>query len=144
MGCKYLLKRSKNYKPVFYCKLDKRHIDYRIDCENCLKKEYKATKGITTKTNKLKTIEQNRYSILTNKLNECYNCHKHNIKLDLHEVYGGANRIRSMKNGLVVPLCRECHSNEEIISKLRLKCQQEFEKEHTRDEFIQIIGKSYL
>ena len=64
--------------------------------------------------------------------------------MDLHEVYGGSNRKRSIKNGLVVPLCRICHSNEEIIQYLRIKLQKEFEKTHSREDFIKLIGKSYI
>lgn len=63
---------------------------------------------------------------------------------DLHEVYGGSNRKRSIENGLVVPLCRECHEDYEILEWLKRFVQLEFERTHTREEFIQIFGKSYL
>lgn len=98
------------------------------------------------KSSKLAQLEKNRYSIFTDKLNVCYYCHIPNgrVKLDMHEVYGGSNRQRSMKNGLCVPLCRRCHSNEMIIMDLRKWCQREYEKTHTRDEFISLIGRSYI
>ena len=64
--------------------------------------------------------------------------------MDLHEVYGGSNRKRSIKYGLVVPLCRICHGNEKIIQYLRIKIQKEFEDTRTREEFIKLIGKSYI
>jgi hypothetical protein len=57
---------------------------------------------------------------------------------------GGSNRQRSMKYGLCVPLCRECHSLDVVVRDLRVICQRLYEKNHTRDEFISIIGKSYL
>lgn len=144
MYCKNLLKRHRQTKIVFYCKNYKRYIDYKIDCENCLKRNLVRNKGIKNKTNKQKKLENNRFSIFTNNLNRCYYCKIENIDLDLHEVYGGSNRIRSIKNGLVVPLCRNCHSDEKIINKLRKKLQREYEKTHSREDFIRLIGKSYI
>ena len=38
----------------------------------------------------------------------------------------------------------EDDENEEIIKQLRIDVQKEYEKEHTREEFIKIIGKSYI
>lgn len=98
------------------------------------------------KTNKLAKLERDRYSIFTNDFDKCYYCgiHKSLVGLDIHEVYGGANRITSMKNGLCVPLCRKCHQNNFIINDLKKWCQRKYEQEHTRAEFIKMIGKSYL
>lgn len=93
------------------------------------------------KSTKLAKLERNRYSIFTNDYIHCYYCHNFKSKLDIHEVYGGSNRQRSMKYGLCVPLCRACHSNEVVIQDLRKWCQREYEKTHSRMEFIQIIRK---
>ncbi len=104
-------------------------------------------KDMRKKSNKLAKLEHNRYSIFTDNFDKCYYCHiqKWREQIDLHEVYGGSNRQRSMKYGLVVPLCRRCHSNEMIIQDLRKVCQRQYEKEgHSRADFIQLIGKSYL
>lgn len=54
----------------------------------------------------------------------------------VHEVYGGSNRKISIKNGLVVPLCRKCHQDIDIIKYLRKFVQLEYEETHTREEFI--------
>ena len=75
---------------------------------------------------------------------KCDYCHREKKHLDPHEVYGGSNRKRSIRNNFVKMLCRECHSSEEIINQLRMDTQKEFEKTHTREEFIKIIGKSYI
>lgn len=96
------------------------------------------------KSNKLAKLEKNRYSIFTDNYSVCYYCNNHRDQLDMHEVYGGSNRQRSMKYGLCVPLCRRCHSNETIIKDLRIWCQKKYEMDHTRDEFIKLIGKSYI
>jgi hypothetical protein len=95
------------------------------------------------KSNKLAKAERNRYSIYTDDFNHCYYCRKY-VTTDKHEVYGGANRLRSIKNGLVVPLCRTCHSNDEIISILKVECQKIYELNHTREEFIKLIGRNYI
>lgn len=140
MSCKYL---SKALNGKIKCKYYKRYIDYNVDCKNCSNRNLVRNKPIKNKTNKQKQLEKNRYSIFTTNLNKCYYCGKEG-KMELHEVYGGSNRTRSIKNGLVVPLCRICHSNEEIIQYLRIKLQKEFEKTHSREEFIKLIGKNYI
>ena len=107
-------------------------------------------KEVTTikkKSKKLARLEKNRFSIITKDLEHCYICRfqgKKVLRDDLHEVYGAANRKRSILNGLVVPLCRKHHQNEEILSELKVATQQKYEVNHTRDEFIKLIGKSYI
>ena len=71
-----------------------------------------------------------------------------------HEVfYGTANRKQSMKHGLKVRLCDECHEGTSGVhgrdgyslgQELKQKVQELFEQEHTRDEFMAIIGRNYL
>lgn len=98
---------------------------------------------IKKKSNKLAKLERQRDKDLIKK-GKCEYCSKETKKLDPHEVYGGSNRKRSIKNNFVKLLCRKCHSNEEIINQLRIDTQKEYEKKHTREEFIKIIGKSYI
>ena len=74
-----------------------------------------------------------------------YNTHKHHI-------YFGANRKISEKNGFWLYLCanhhnmspESVHHNREMDLTLKMFCQETFEKTHTRDEFRELIGKSYL
>ena len=79
-------------------------------------------------SNKIKTLENKRFSILTNDLSYCYLCGK--PKNHLHEVFFGKNRVNSMKWGCVVPLCAYCHSkvhsNIELDLKLKKLCQKRF------------------
>lgn len=90
-----------------------------------------------------------RYSILNN-LNKCYFCGK--PKQAIHEVYFGKNRQISIKNGFCVGLCNEHHNtsnnsvhmNRAMDLILKKEYQKEYEKTHTRAEFIKLIGKSYL
>lgn len=98
---------------------------------------------IKKKSSKLAKLERDRDKDII-KSGKCEFCHKERKHLDPHEVYGGCNRKRSIKNNFVKLLCRRCHSNEEILKILKINTQKEFEKEHTREEFIKLIGKSYL
>ena len=98
---------------------------------------------IKKKSNKLAKLERQRDKDIV-KEGICHFCGKYSKYLDPHEVYGGSNRQRSIKNKFIKVLCRKCHSNEEIINQLRIDTQKEYEKKHTREEFIKIIGKSYI
>lgn len=98
---------------------------------------------IKQKSNKLAKLERQRDKDLI-KSGICENCGKYSQRLDPHEVYGGSNRKRSIKYNFIKLLCRECHSNENIINQLRIDTQKEFEKTHTKEEFIKLIGKSYI
>lgn len=91
-------------------------------------------------------------SILQDK-KECWYC-KTTYNLNLHHIfYGNANRKISDKNGFVVYLCTYHHTgtygvhgkkgNDRNIE-LKQICQKKYEENHTRDEFRQLIGRSYL
>ena len=104
------------------------------------------------KTYRLQKLENGRYSILTNDLDRCIFCGAPDP--DIHEVYGGSNRQISMANGFCVPLCRWHHlmvTNPDktalgfvIDKELKEKCQKVYEQQHTREEFIKLIGKNYI
>lgn len=146
MKCKFFRIRQTKGNKYFFCKFQKKNI-LNEECFYCKHKEFKDYIKMKKKSNKLKQLEQKRYSIFTSNLSDCFMCDLEDKKVkrsDLHEVYGGSNRQRSMKLGLVVPLCRKCHDDEEKILELRKICQQIYELDHTREEFIDLIGKSYL
>lgn len=74
--------------------------------------------------------------------------------LEEHHIYFGvSNRKISEKNGFKVWLTYEEHrgtngvhgkNGHKLDLKLKQECQKEYEKTHTRQEFITLIGKSYL
>ena len=105
MYCKNL---SKKVNGKIKCKIKKQVIT--LDkCKNCSDFNLVRNKPIKKVSNKRSKLEKNRFSIFTDNFNQCYYCKrkiKENEKLDLHEVYGGSNRLRSIKMGFVVPLCR--------------------------------------
>lgn len=79
---------------------------------------------------------------------ECYVCRR--PASDLHHIFGGRNRQTSDRLGLTVHLCREHHRevhdnpNHGLDAILKKEAQAEFEKTHTREEFIRVFGKSYI
>lgn len=72
--------------------------------------------------------------------------------LHKHHVYQGFNRKHSEKHGFYVWLAPEYHNmsnkgvhfDKDFDLYLKRLCQAEFEKTHTRDEFMEIIGRSWL
>lgn len=81
---------------------------------------------------------------------QCYNCGGR-IGIEVHHIYAGtANRRISDANGFWVYLCARCHRGDNgaqyssLGYKLKQECQKEFEKNHTRQEFMKLIGRNYL
>ena len=74
--------------------------------------------------------------------------------LQRHHIYGASNRNISEENGFWVWLRHDCHIEDSPnktphncrMTDLCLKemCQREYEKTHSREEFIKLIGRSYL
>jgi len=74
--------------------------------------------------------------------------------LHIHHIYGGtANRRISDANGFWVWLTGQWHNqdsrvdvhhNHELDMMLKRKCQEVYEQEHLRSEFMALIGRSYL
>nr|DAP67107.1 MAG TPA: Recombination enhancement function protein nuclease, DNase, HYDROLASE.4A [Caudoviricetes sp.] len=103
------------------------------------------------KSYKIRKLEKNRKSILTDDLEHCYICKKRGIFL--HEIFYGNNRINSMKYRCVVPLCLEhhtgnsgVHNNIELDKMLKMICERKFLKVYECDieYFIKIFHRNYL
>ena len=92
----------------------------------------------------------NRYSIIQDR-KQCYVCGT-TKNINIHEIYFGKNRQNSIKNGFCAYLCgihhnlsnAGVHFNKELDLKLKQECQRKFEETHTREEFMNIIKRSYL
>ncbi len=85
---------------------------------------------------------------------ECYITHC-TTNLHKHHIYPGvANRKISEQNGFWVWLRYDWHNGaeygvhgrdgHELDLRLKRECQAKFEKTHSREEFIKLIGRSYL
>ena len=72
------------------------------------------------------------------------------INLDKHHcIHGLANRKIAEKYGLWVYLRHDIHMNlhdkdKELDRELEQDAQRAFEKEHSREEWMKLIGKNYL
>ena len=101
-------------------------------------------------------------SIFTTDLDRCF-VTKQRGRIEIHHVFGAANRKRSTEYAFVVPLLAEIHPNgasasdkacrqltgrslKEIDAGLKRACQRYYEVElgKTREEFIEEFGRSYL
>lgn len=82
---------------------------------------------------------------------ECYVCgrvtqlHRHHI------LFGTANRKVAEKHGLTVYLCLEhhegntgVHHNKELDLELKRLAQRKFELTHTRQQWMDAVGRNYL
>ena len=100
---------------------------------------------------------KHKRSILHKKDGECYLCAKldHDYRIRRvfeHHVYGGPNRRISEEEGFKVYLCLKHHTDgpeavHRNIQNMRLvqrDCQRAYEKTHTRQQFMDLIGRSYL
>ena len=92
-------------------------------------------------------------SIMGSERGTCYLCGCNAGYERHHAIYGSANRKMSEKYGLVVWLCPECHRsykhgvhgmNKAADDWLHEQAQAAFEETHTREEFREIFGKSWL
>lgn len=99
------------------------------------------------KTSKLNKLERNRYSLFSNDSEHCYFCPS-TYNLTWHEIFDGRNRQNSMKYGLCLRVCMNCHSkitnNVPLKKEWYKKGQVMFEKTYPDLEFISIFYKNYL
>lgn len=88
---------------------------------------------------------------LISKSKKCYVCGT-TQNIHLHHICMGANRNNSEKIGAWVYLCYYHHNgssagvhyNHKLDLELKQLAQREFEKKHSRDEWMKVIHKNYL
>lgn len=105
------LKCRKQGFNKYVCKRTNKEIKLS-DCKNCPYKEYKnkEQKQIKQRTSKLAKLERERFSLFTDDMEHCIICDKSPV--NKHEIFGGRNRLNSIKYGLVIPLCTCEHHNQ--------------------------------
>lgn len=126
--CKYITIRTKNYEKYFYCRLNKKIINYTTECTKCVKSEPRKNKGINKVSKKKITVTQDTYNKVMQRDN--YKCVMLNYeckgKIELHHV-----RYRSERKDLInepnncVCLCtfhhKLVHSNKKKYQPILLK-----------------------
>lgn len=109
MYCTNLLKRQKNYKTVFYCKIKKEYIDYRIDCENCSKKNLIRNKPIKKVSKKRIFVTDEIYNeVYKRDKGKCRLCGNNNIQLH-HIIYRSEDKSKINDINNCIMLCVKCH-----------------------------------
>ena len=80
----------------------------------------------------------------------CYICNTE-LNLELHHIFMASNRDKSEEDGLTVWLCAKHHRgddgphhNRKFDLNLKEIGQEKYEETHTREEFLQRYGRSYL
>lgn len=109
------------------------------------------------KYRKKKKRKKHKASILHRRNGICFLCalrgdYRYHKVLHEHHIFGGANRPLSEEEGLKVYLCvphhvdgpEAVHNNADTMRMLRQIGQREYEKTHTREEFVEKFGKNYL
>lgn len=140
MNCQHFTYRSKKGIRNPYCRSNKQ---WQPICSECQNKSYKSLKELKRSTEPIKQYtkkrakaERERYSIFTTDLAHCIEDKDHIGEIDLHEIFEGKNRLKSMKYGLVIPVCRNCHGNEEVQKKWQILGRQAFVEKHREELFI--------
>lgn len=85
-------------------------------------------------------------SILTDDMSHCYICGS--PREQIHHCMNGANRKKSEKYGLIIPICHECHTKlhdkDDNMLRMRKIAQRKFEQVHSRGLWMIEFGKNYL
>ncbi|MCM1052432.1 MAG: hypothetical protein NC483_00420 [Ruminococcus sp.] len=164
MNCKNFKIKQKNYKRVFFCSAKRKEIDYHNCSKECEHYEDKYKMQTCTlnnpKTQKIKNIpiknkkskeiaklERNRFSLFSDNKNKCYLCPA-TTDLTWHEIFRGRNRANSMKYGLCLRLCINCHEkyqeDKEFNDYWHKKAQIIFVKTYSDLDFLKTFKKNYL
>lgn len=109
------------------------------------------------KPGKKKKRKRHKKSVLHEKDGICYLCMMKGINrihryTEEHHIYRGANRAISEENGFKCYLCPDhhrngpeaVHNNMHNMRLLQKECQRVYEETHTREEFMELIGRNYL
>ena len=88
-------------------------------------------------------------------MRKCWLCGATSGALDRHHIFGGSNRKKSEKYGLMVDLCHDschifgrysAHQNKDTMLRLHQYGQRKAMEEQnwTVDDFVRVFGKNYL
>lgn len=89
-------------------------------------------------------------SIISN-VKECVCCGREDM-IHKHHIYGGSRRRTSEREGFWMYLCPAHHNmsdagihfNADFDRKVKAKCQEIYERTHSHEEFMLIIGRNYI
>lgn len=104
------------------------------------------------KSNKLAKLERERKSLFTDDLEHCIICGRSPV--NKHEIFGGRNRLNSIKYKLVIPLCtcehhdqvncRGIHFDKKLRDEWHKKGQALFQETYPDLDFMEIFKENFL
>lgn len=78
----------------------------------------------------------------------CRCCGRYMGDTQTHHVFGGAYRRISEQADLVIEVCNECHdrltNHPDTNLIIQQRTQKKWEQQHSHDEWMQLMGKSWL
>ena len=109
--CKYITVRTKNYEKYFYCRLNKKIINYTTECTKCVKSEPRKNKSINKVSKKKITVTQDTYNKVMQRDNcRCRLCGT-SLNLQLHHViYKSEDKLKINDVNNCIMLCVEHHA----------------------------------
>lgn len=116
--CKYITIRTKNYKKYFYCRLNKKIINYTTECIKCVKSEPRKNKSVNKVSKKRITVTKETYDKVIER--DDYKCRLCGAtqNLQLHHIYGRGKKLTNDINNCIM-LCQHCHL--EVVHKNQKK-----------------------
>lgn len=109
-NCKYLTIRSKNYEKYFYCRFNKKTVNYIIDCKKCTKIEPRVKKSVNRISKKKITVTKEIYNKVMERDN--YRCRLCGTTRNLHchhIVYRSEDKSKINDENNLIMLCAEHH-----------------------------------
>lgn len=108
--CKYITIRTKNYEKYFYCRLNKKIINYTTECIKCVKNEPRKNKGINKVSKKKITVTQDTYNKVMQRDNcRCRLCGtSSNLQLH-HIIYRSEDKSKINDVNNCIMLCVKHH-----------------------------------
>ena len=109
--CKYITVRTKNYEKYFYCRLNKKIINYTTECIKCVKIEPRKNKSINKVSKKKITVTQDTYNKVMQRDN--YKCRLCGTSLNLqlhHVIYKSEDKSKINDINNCIMLCVEHHA----------------------------------
>lgn len=89
--------------------------------------------------------DSRRFSNLVNDMESCARCGSPYV--ELHEVFNGPFRNKAKKYGLVIPLCRRCHTlvhiNQKLDKELKAETQRAFVNQYGFTRYMEEFKKNY-
>lgn len=112
----------------------------------------------------MKKKKKRAASIFRQPEGECFLCArlerwpKYHSQLETHHIYYGCNHSQSDKYGFLINLCAHHHRSDDLGDKdavhsedkndygddIKRWAQKEYEKTHTRAEFMEIFGRTWI